>query len=132
MKISIFLLLINVAFAQTLIKPATNSVNSFNFKLNSTLDLLSDDFVYSSYSITTALSMLYIGSVGDSKNEIMKTFEFSENVDSCASYFNTFSNTLNTNSFKSINALWSDSTRVEFLTPYIRTIDNQYLSLIHI
>ena len=101
--------------------PTASAINQFNFKFNALFES-SEDYVYSLFSISTALSMLYTGSTGQTKKEFVELFNFPNDINKSTDNFATLLNATNSTTFKSKNSFWPDSNRVQMLKPYLTNL----------
>ena len=101
--------------------------NQFSFKAYNLLKQSNDNFVFSPYSMSSAIAMTSIGARNVTKSEIINTFGFSSNlIDLGTSYYKSQNSESKTKNLYNANSLWLDNTLK--LNSYFIDFNSKYFS----
>ncbi|MBN1252913.1 MAG: serpin family protein, partial [Bacteroidales bacterium] len=125
-----FLVQIQLSFSQT--SKLVNDINSFNFKIYNEIDKKENNIVYSGFSISNALSVVYAGSRGKTATEFETVFN-NEIKQDIHKFYKELNQNLLLNREVDIltaNALWLQNS-YKYEKSYQQIIENNYSAKIN-
>ncbi len=126
-------LLVSICTAQKVeVETAEQGNSMFAFELYQQLSKTKENVFFSPFSISSALSMTYVGAAGTTAEEMKNTLHFLENSDSCHSEFNILMNKIPKKSkdkqatqISIANSLWAQKD-FHFEDVFLKTVKSNY------